>query len=112
MKALTPAALTLDGGSLRLLRLAFPPFRSQPRDPSGGRFVSRLSAFGYSRLRHRLAGSPRVHAESDSFSYGLTFRLQLLPNPPHGDAVAFGYTVTTNHGGDLHPTDKASSRTH
>jgi hypothetical protein len=37
---------------------------------------------------------------------------KLLPTPPHGDAVAFGYTVTTNHGGDLHPTDKASSRTH
>jgi hypothetical protein len=112
MKVLTPAALTSHGGSLRLLRFAFPPFSSQPRDPSDGRFPSRLSATGYSRLRHHPAGSPRVHAESDSYSYRLAVRLQLLPTPPLGDAVAFGYTVTTHYDGDLHPADKAASQTH
>src|ERR1700722_4828221 len=112
MKALTPAALTSHGGSLRLLRFAFPPFSSQPRDPSDGRFTSRLSAIRYSRLRHHPAGSPRVHAESDSSSYRLAVRLQLRPTPPLGDAVAFGYTVTTHYDGDLHPADKASSQTH
>src|SRR5580698_6006123 len=111
MKVLTPAALTSHGGSLRLLRFAFPPFSSQPRDPSDGRFTSRLSAISYSRLRHHPAGSPRVHAESDSSSYRLAVRLQLRPTPPLGDAVAFGYTVTTHYDGDLHPADKASSQT-
>ena len=112
MKALTPAALTLRGGSLRSLRLAFPPFRSQPRVPSEGRFLSRLSALGHSRLRHHPAGSPRVHAESNSCSYGLAVRLRLLPTPAHADAVTFGYMVTTLHDGDLHPADKTSSQTH
>jgi len=99
-------------GSLRLSAYAFPPFRSQPRNPSEGRFVSRLSAFGCSRLRHHPASSPRVHAESDSFSYRLAVRLRLLPTPPLSDAVAFGYMVTTHHRGDLHPADNADTRTH
>jgi len=46
MKALTPAHLTLIGRSLRLLRLAVPAFRPQPRELSDGRFASRLSANG------------------------------------------------------------------
>src|SRR5579864_607897 len=46
MKALTPVGLTLAGRSLRLLRLAVPTFRPQPRDPPVGRFVSRFSAGG------------------------------------------------------------------
>src|SRR5277367_7155087 len=112
MKALTPAALTPRRGSLRLLHLAFPPFRSQPRVPSRGRFLSRLSALGHSRLRHYPAGSPRLHAESDSCSYGLAVRLRLLSTPAHTDAVTFGYMVTTLHDGDSHPADKASSQTH
>ena len=49
--------------SLRLFRLVFPPFRPQPRDPSGGRFISRLSVIGRSRLRRYPAGSPRAHAD-------------------------------------------------
>src|SRR5271156_4626706 len=89
MKVLTPAALTSHGGSLRLLRFAFPPFRSQPRDPSDGRFLSRLSAIGYSGLRHHSAGSPRVHAESDSYSYRLAVRFRLLPTPPLGRCSCF-----------------------
>src|SRR5712671_5054997 len=54
MKALTPAAHTLADRSLRLLRLAFPTFRPQPRDLPAGRFVSRLSASGC------FQASPRV----------------------------------------------------
>ena len=84
MKVLTPAALTPPGGSLRLLRFAFPPFRSQPRGPSDGRFVRRCSAIGCSRLHHHPAGSPRIHAESDSCSYRLAVRLRLLPTLPRG----------------------------
>ena len=52
MKALTPGGLTRTPRSPRLLRLAVPAFRPQPRDPPAGRFVSRLSANGCSRLRH------------------------------------------------------------
>src|SRR5450631_2569051 len=103
MKALTPGALTQDDGSLRLLRSAFPPFRPQPLEPSDGRFHSRLSAIGHSRLRHQLAGSPRSPAETGSLDCGPAFRLRLLPTPPLSDAVAFGYSVTTPQDGDLHP---------
>jgi hypothetical protein len=52
MKALTPDGLTRTARSHRLLRLAVPTFRPQPRDPPAGRFVSRLSAVNCSRLRH------------------------------------------------------------
>src|ERR1700761_2629392 len=52
MKALTPGSLTCAARSLRLPRLAVPAFRPQPRDPSAGRFASRLSAVSCSRLRH------------------------------------------------------------
>ena len=38
MKALTPDGLTRTVRSLRLLRLAVPTFRPQPRDPPDGRF--------------------------------------------------------------------------
>src|SRR6516162_4623491 len=44
-----------------------------------------------SGLRHERAGSPPLHAESGSSSYGLPVHLRLLPTPPHGDAVTFNY---------------------
>lgn len=44
-----------------------------------------------SGLHHLLAGSPDSQAESSSSSYGLVVHLQLLPTPPHGDAVTFSY---------------------
>ena len=112
MKVLTPAGLTRADGPLRLLRSAFPTFRPQPRNPSPSRFVSRLSARGCSRLRHGIAGSPRDTAESGSSTYGLSFHLQLLPTPPHDDAVTFDYWATTHPGADFHRASKASSRTH
>src|SRR5207244_6798991 len=46
MKALTPDGLTQAVRSHRLLRLAVPAFRPQPRKLPAGRFVSRLSAGG------------------------------------------------------------------
>ena len=88
MKALTPAAVTRAGRSLRLLRLAVPTFRPRPRDGPAGRFHSHLSADGrfqasphMSRLAEpprrngfvilRTAGSPRVapHPASRRRSY-------------------------------------------
>jgi len=112
MKALTPGGLTRTVRSLRLRRLAVPTFRPQPRDPSSGRFVSRLSAGGCSRLRHPWAGSPRDPAETGSLSYGLLVHLRLLSTPPSSDAVTFDYRAATNPGTDLHRADQASSRTH
>ena len=91
IKALTPPGLTQAGGSLRLLRLAVPTFRPQPRDPPPGRFVSRLSATGCSRLRRPRGGSPRYPAETGSSSYGLPIHLRLLSTPPRGDAVTFNF---------------------
>ena len=46
--------------------------------------------FGF-RLRQDRAGSPHHAAESGSSSYRLPLRLRLLPTPPRGDAVAFGF---------------------
>ena len=112
MKALTPAALTRDSRSLRLPRLAFPAFRPQPRDPSPGRFRSRLSAKGFFRTSpwdSRLATDSR---RNRFVSYGLPVRLPLLPTPPRGDAVTFGFGVATNSSMDSHHADKAPSRTH
>src|SRR5882762_6996884 len=86
--------------------------RPQPRDPSDGRFTSRLSAIGYSGLRRHPASSPRVHAETGSSSCRLAVRLRLLSTPPHGDAVSFGFKATTHFDRDSHPADKTSSRTH
>jgi hypothetical protein len=108
-------------GSHRLLRFAFPQANAvhhpgRHSDPNHAIrpmvAFSRLSAIGHSRLRPYPAGSPRVHAETGSCSYRLAVRLQLLPTPPLGDAVTFGYKVTTHSDRGFHPADKASSRTH
>jgi len=56
-----------------------------------------------SGLRHRLASSPLRPAESCSLSYGLHVRLQLLPTPPHGDAVTFSYQERASPGKGLSP---------
>jgi hypothetical protein len=44
-----------------------------------------------SGFRHRFAGSPSGQAEAGSLDYGLLIHLLLLPTPPRGDAVTFGY---------------------
>jgi len=58
------------------------------------------------RLHHGMADSPPYPAESDSLSYGLPFRFQLLSTPPHGDAVTFNYDVMAYADKDLHLADK------
>jgi len=93
----------LDDGSLRLLRFAFLAFRPQPRKLSASRFLSRLSAGGCSRLRRRIGGSPQTHAETGSLSYGPQVRLQLLPTPPHGDAVTFDFRANDRPARGLPP---------
>src|SRR5882724_164684 len=122
MKGLTPAALTPTGRSLRLLRLAVPAFRPQPRGLPTGRFVSRLSASGcfqasprMSRLATasrrirfvllRTAGSPPVafHPASRRRSY-----LQLRSQRP---APARTFTVLTKRPhGRTHPRGRRGSR--
>ncbi len=64
------------------------------------------------RLRHLVEGSPSHAAESSSLSCGPIFHLQLLPTPPHGDAVSFGYGVVVSSDTDLHRADKAPSWAH
>ena len=51
-------------------------------------------------------------AESSSFSYGPTFRLQLLPTPLRADAVTFGYGAVAYSGTDFHRADVVPSRAH
>ena len=58
------------------------------------------------RLRHSLADSPPCPAESDSLSYGLPFRFQLLSTPFRNDAVTFSYDVMAYADRDFHPVDK------
>ena len=64
------------------------------------------------RLRLRDAGSPPPDAESGSLTYGPIVRLQLLPSPPRGDAVTFGYRVLTYSDTDFNRADQAHSRAH
>jgi hypothetical protein len=64
-------------------------------------------------LRLSPAGSPRRQAESrSSKSYGRVVHLPLLPTPPHGDAVAFGYGFRPNPGEDLHLADTLHLQAH
>ena len=64
------------------------------------------------RLRHLVEGSPSHAAESSSSSCGPFFRLQLLPTPPHDDAVTFGYGAVVFSDTDLHRAVKAPSWAH
>ena len=64
------------------------------------------------RLRHLVEGSPSHAAESSSLSCRPIFHLQLLPTPPHGDAVTFGYGAVVYSDTDLHRADKAPSWAH
>src|SRR5271165_913731 len=77
-----------------------------------------------SGLRPTIAGSPNHPAETDSLSYGLRIRFQLLspPSPLAEAQVPPPRSLTTQllstsrgmapRGGDSHPADKTSSRTH
>ena len=99
------------GGTMRVLTPAAPrttrqasPFHPPglPDIPSPTTSCARASRFLITSVRSvgslqsqaspmPLGGSPLHAAESGSYSYRLSIRLQLLPTPPRGDAVAFGY---------------------
>ena len=72
----------------------YPPGRPKQ---VGGNAVAR------SGVRPWHAGSPTGLAESGSSSYGLVVHLQLLPTPPRGDAVTFGYRFVTHTSWGLSP---------
>ena len=95
------------------MRFTFRSFRPQSRPAAHPSFwqpnATRTVSF---RLRLRDAGSPPQDAEAGSSTYGPIVRLQLLPTPPHGDAVTFGYRVLTYSGTDSHRAGKAPSRAH
>jgi hypothetical protein len=93
----------------RVRRLYFPTGFPHPALLGPSRRISSLSEFG---LRLSCGGSPRHQAESSSSSYGLLIHLQLLPTPPRGDAVTFGYGAETNPGVDFHHTDRVRFRAH
>ena len=89
-------------------RRTFRPFRLQPPVAAPGVWFGfppgptawsadhiPLGTMASLGLRLFLAGSPRQPAESSSSTYGLVVHLQLLPTPPRGDAVTFGYRVQT-----------------
>jgi len=64
------------------------PVTASPLPAQRDRLPGLLSGSG---LHPESAGSSLRTAESCSSSYGLHVRLRLLPTPPHGDAVTFGY---------------------
>jgi hypothetical protein len=84
MKALTPAPLTYGPGLPAYF--ATPSCRSISNHVGclviAYRHASVTSAFRASPLG--VAGSPQLPAESSSFAYGPTVRLQLLSTPPRG----------------------------
>ena len=57
-------------------------------------------------------GSPSQTAGSRSLSCRPIFDLQLLPTPPHDDAVTFGYGAVAFSDTDFHRADKAPSWAH
>jgi hypothetical protein len=59
-------------------------------------------------LQARHNGRPnRVHLR-----YGLIVHLRLLPTPPRGDAVTFGYGVPEHPGKDFHLADSMQLQAH
>ena len=58
------------------------------------------------RLHYVLADSPLCPAESDSLSYGLPFRFQLLSTPFRNDAVTVRYDVMAYADRDFHTVVK------
>jgi len=79
------------------------PLPAQRDGPSGFRTDGSALADSGSGLRLYLGSSSLRPAESSSSSYGLHVRLRLLPTPPHGDAVSFGYRERASPGRGLPP---------
>ena len=97
MRTLTPATLART----RQLSPLTPPCLPNIPSPTTSSARTSLSQ-SPQRVQSELRRAPgfatneqarRKHtAESGSSSYGLLVRLRLLPTPPRGDAVTFGYT--------------------
>ncbi len=92
----TMKALTLPGSPAPTGLLAYLALPSRHSDPNHAGCP--MVAFPVAsappvafRLHHERAGSPQLHAESGSSSYGLPVHLRLLPTPPQGDAVTFDF---------------------
>ncbi len=96
MRALTPAGLATGRQVSPLTPLCLPsiPLPNTSCPPNVAFTVTSARPAGPlpgTRLRLVSAGSPRHTAESGSSSCGLLVRLRLLPTPPLGDAVTFGF---------------------
>jgi hypothetical protein len=113
MKALTPAPLTTHSAGLPAYlttpscrsvsnHVGLPDHRLPPRQRD-----QRVSDFALSEQARR-----STPAESSSFSYRPTIRLQLLPTPLRADAVTFSYGAVAYSGTDFHRADVAPSRAH
>jgi len=113
MKALTPAPLTTHSTGL-------PAYRTTPSGRSVSNHVGppdhrlpprqrdqRVSDFALNEQARR-----STPAESSSFTYGPTFRLQLLSTSPCDDAVTFGYGAVAYSDTDSHRASVAPSRAH
>ena len=124
MRAVTPLRLTLPQRSLRLLRLAFRASRSQPLDGHAHRFDRHLSlsvsqGFALQSQARRTIPPKRIryptgYAFASSCSPPrLRSRMVQIP-PPRALTTQL---LSASHGmaprgGDSHPADKTSSRTH
>ena len=113
MRVLTPGGghLHLQVSPLIALDLPIVPSPTTPCRPSVVLTASATRTMSF-RLRLRDAGSPPQDAETGSLTYGPIVRLQLLPTPPRGDAVTFGYRVLAYSDTDSHRADQAPSQAH
>ena len=115
MKALTPAALTPYGGSLRLLCLVFRTSNPQPRDGPERRFRSRLNAldgscdpgFAMNEQARRTMPPKRVRHPA-----GCSFASSCSPPRIAATQSPSATCATTSHRTDFHPPDKTASQTH
>lgn len=113
MKALTPACRHLGGQASSLIS------QTLPHVPPSTTETARMSlsqpacsAFG----EFQASPSPRelaaVYRRIKFVSCGPRVRRRLLPTPPHGDAVSFGYRVVAFPDTDFHRAVSAPSRAH
>src|SRR5206468_84208 len=102
MRVVTPAGLAHDRQVSPLTPLAFRTSKTPTTWRTPNIAFSVTSAHpvrnpAVPQLRRSLAGSPAHPAETGSSSYRLFVRLQLLPTPPHDDAVSFSFMRRDHH---------------
>ena len=115
MKALTPAALTPYGGSLRLLCLVFRTSNPQPRYGPECRFRSRLNALGgscdpgFAMNEQARRTTPPKQVRHPA---GCSFASSCSPPRIAATQSPSATCATTSHRTDFHPPDKTASQTH